>query len=283
MSKGQAATKQKTTASRPGTARASAAPKKATETKKAAGSKVEPKVAAKIADKIEPKSAAKVAPKGPSKIAPKIDSKAEQKTEPKTELKKVSEEKGMAPKVAVATKAKAKEQEAAPADKDTPEAPDNPLLDLSDAGVKKMIKLAKKRGYVTHDQLNAVLPSEEVSSDRIEDVYAMLNEMGINVVDNEENVDEEEKEEQADDDDDGQQRDLRRCRHPGVVEPAVDPAGHQQVGARGVQHARRQHRVGGDVDQVVNASARHFCHDSGPGWPGYCPEFTIRQAVYGIL
>ena len=203
MSKGQAATKQKTTASRPGTARASAAPKKATETKKAAGSKVEPKVAAKIADKIEPKSAAKVAPKGPSKIAPKIDSKAEQKTEPKTELKKVSEEKGMAPKVAVATKAKAKEQEAAPADKDTPEAPDNPLLDLSDAGVKKMIKLAKKRGYVTHDQLNAVLPSEEVSSDRIEDVYAMLNEMGINVVDNEENVDEEEKEEQADDDDDG--------------------------------------------------------------------------------
>ena len=55
-----------------------------------------------------------------------------------------------------------------------------------------MIKLAKKRGYVTHDQLNAVLPSEEVSSDQIEDVYAMLNEMGINVVDNEDNAEEEE-------------------------------------------------------------------------------------------
>jgi RNA polymerase primary sigma factor len=195
MSKGQVATKHKTTASRPGPARTSAAPKKAAaEPKKAAGSKV--------TAKIEPKSAAKVAPKVMSKIAPKIFSKAEQKTEPKTELKKVSEEKGMAPKVAVATKAKAKEQEAAPADKDTPEAPDNPLLDLSDAAVKKMIKLAKKRGYVTHDQLNAVLPSEEVSSDRIEDVYAMLNEMGINVVDNEENADEEEKEEAAADDDD---------------------------------------------------------------------------------
>jgi len=51
----------------------------------------------------------------------------------------------------------------------TPEAtPDTslPLLDLSDAAVKKMIKAAKKRGYVTHDELNAVLPSEEVSSDK---------------------------------------------------------------------------------------------------------------------
>ena len=62
------------------------------------------------------------------------------------------------------------------------ESADGPLLDLSDAAVKKMIRLAKKRGYVTHDELNAVLPSEEVSSDQIEDIYAMLNEMGINVV-----------------------------------------------------------------------------------------------------
>jgi len=64
------------------------------------------------------------------------------------------------------------------------ESADSPLLDLSDAAVKRMIKLAKKRGFVTHDELNAVLPSEEVSSDQIEDIYAMLNEMGINVVDN---------------------------------------------------------------------------------------------------
>src|SRR6185312_3870172 len=87
-----------------------------------------------------------------------------------------------------------------------PETPDSPLplLDLSDAAVKKMIKQAKKRGYVTHDQLNAVLPSEEVSSDQIEDVYAMLNEMGINVVDNEDNAEEEEgKAEDHEDDDEG--------------------------------------------------------------------------------
>ena len=60
--------------------------------------------------------------------------------------------------------------------------PDGPLLDLSDDAVKKMIKLAKKRGYVTMDELNAVLPSEEVSPDQIEDTMAMLSDMGINVV-----------------------------------------------------------------------------------------------------
>ena len=63
---------------------------------------------------------------------------------------------------------------------------DGPLLDLSDAAVKRMIKAAKRRGFVTHDELNAVLPSEEVTSDQIEDIYAMLSEMGISVVESEE-------------------------------------------------------------------------------------------------
>jgi RNA polymerase primary sigma factor len=63
---------------------------------------------------------------------------------------------------------------------------DSPLLDLSDAAVKRMIKLAKKRGFVTHEELNEVLPSEEVTSDQIEDIFAMLNDMGINVVEQEE-------------------------------------------------------------------------------------------------
>jgi RNA polymerase primary sigma factor len=65
------------------------------------------------------------------------------------------------------------------------ESADSPLLDLTDAAVKRMIKIAKKRGWVTHEELNAVLPSEEISSDQIEDMNSMLNEMGINVVDNE--------------------------------------------------------------------------------------------------
>jgi RNA polymerase primary sigma factor len=92
----------------------------------------------------------------------------------------------MATKVKTAQKDKKDEvveKETAP--EATPDTP-LPLLDLSDAAVKKMIKAAKKRGYVTHDELNAVLPSEEVSSDQIEDIYAMLNEMGINVVEAEE-------------------------------------------------------------------------------------------------
>ncbi len=72
----------------------------------------------------------------------------------------------------------------APPDKDLPDAPDVPLplLDLSDAAVREMIKNAEKCGYVTHQQINAVLPSEEVTSDRIEAVFAILSQMGINVV-----------------------------------------------------------------------------------------------------
>jgi len=76
-------------------------------------------------------------------------------------------------------------------------APDGPLLDLSDDAVKKMIKVAKKRGYVTMDELNAVLPSEEVTSEQIEDTMAMLSDMGINVVED----DEAGEEAESDDDD----------------------------------------------------------------------------------
>jgi RNA polymerase primary sigma factor len=89
----------------------------------------------------------------------------------------------------VPTKAKAAAPKDAEApEKETPETPDAPLplLDLSDAAVKKMIKQAKKRGYVTYEQLNAVMPSEEVTSEKIEDVLAIMNEMGINVVETEE-------------------------------------------------------------------------------------------------
>src|SRR6516225_4388190 len=82
-------------------------------------------------------------------------------------------------------------------EKEAAETSDSPLLDLSDAAVRKMIKLAKKRGYVTYEQLNAVLPSEEVTSEQIEDILAMMNELGINVVE-QEDADREEEEEEAD-------------------------------------------------------------------------------------
>src|ERR1700680_4508045 len=109
----------------------------------------------------------------------------------------------MASKSSVATKtAPAKAKAAPPKDAETPEKDGAetaekdgplPLLDLSDAAVKKMIKQAKKRGYVTYEQLNAVMPSEEVTSEKIEDVLAIMNEMGINVVETEEAEAEEEE------------------------------------------------------------------------------------------
>src|SRR5215471_15049110 len=72
-------------------------------------------------------------------------------------------------------------------EKEGPETlPDSPLLDLSDAAVKKLIRSAKKRGYVTHHQINSVLPSEEVNSEQIKDMLAMFSEMGVNVVGTEE-------------------------------------------------------------------------------------------------
>src|SRR2546430_12673104 len=68
--------------------------------------------------------------------------------------------------------------------------PETPPDDLSDAAIKKLIRSAKKRGYVSHDQINSVLPSEEVNSEQIEDVLAMFSEMGVNVVEAEETSEE---------------------------------------------------------------------------------------------
>ena len=71
---------------------------------------------------------------------------------------------------------------------ETEAATDGPLLDLTDAGVKKFIKQAKAKGYVTMEELNKVLPSDEVTPDAIEDTLAMLSEMGVNVVEAEEDA-----------------------------------------------------------------------------------------------
>src|SRR6201747_2865120 len=88
-------------------------------------------------------------------------------------------------------------------EKDSPDAP-SPLLDLSDAAVKKMIKQAKKRGFVTFDQLNEVLPSDTTSPEQIEDIMSMLSDMGINVSEAEEADTEEENKEEAEDETDNE-------------------------------------------------------------------------------
>jgi RNA polymerase primary sigma factor len=137
----------------------------------------------------EPKAA-----KTEAKVAPKTDPKAA-----KTESKPVKTETEIEPQVAPKAQPKpvAAKPPLKPTKDDKPQAAgdkpegsgetsDSPLLDLSDAAVKKLIKTAKKRGYVTYEEVNAVLPSEEVSPDQIEDIMAMFSEMGINVVDEDE-------------------------------------------------------------------------------------------------
>src|SRR5262249_10741896 len=93
-------------------------------------------------------------------------------------------------------------------EKEGPETvPDSPRLDLSDAAIKELIRTAKKCGYVTHDQINSVLPSEKVNSEQIEDVLAMFSEMGVNVV--EETTEEgEEAREEADEEGESEGGDL---------------------------------------------------------------------------
>ena len=79
---------------------------------------------------------------------------------------------------------------------DAPEAPEAEAddgFDLSQAAVKRMIAEARERGYITYEQLNLVLPPDQVSSDQIEDVMAMLDEMGIRVTDEDEGEEEEGK------------------------------------------------------------------------------------------
>jgi RNA polymerase primary sigma factor len=108
---------------------------------------------------------------------------------------------------------------------DEKEAPDAPLLDLSDAGVRRMIKAAKKRGYVTYDQLNEVMSAEGIDSERIEDVLAMLNEMGVNVVEAEEAETEEAADKPAEEaaDDAEEDEEAPRARVPVKSETKSEP------------------------------------------------------------
>ena len=84
----------------------------------------------------------------------------------------------------MASKIKVRPQKEEMSEKEGPEAPpDRPVLDLSEAAVRELIRGAKKRGYVTHGQINALLSSEEVKSEQMEDILATFSEMGVNVVD----------------------------------------------------------------------------------------------------
>ncbi|MCM0000168.1 MAG: RNA polymerase sigma factor RpoD, partial [Erythrobacter sp.] len=80
---------------------------------------------------------------------------------------------------------------------------DAPLIDLNEASIKKLISKAKKRGYVTYDELNEALPSGEMSPDQIEDIQTALSEMGVQIVESDEDA-----EAEAEDREDGESEDV---------------------------------------------------------------------------
>ncbi len=108
----------------------------------------------------------------------------------------------------------AKSNMAEPAE--TVETGDAPLIDMNDASIKKVIARAKKRGYITYDQLNEALPQGEMSSDQIEDISAALSEMGINIVDNEEAGEDGEAEPAKEDDDEPEAADAEADTGPAI-------------------------------------------------------------------
>ena len=87
---------------------------------------------------------------------------------------------------------------AAETEEATEETTDSPLIDASNQAIKKMVAKAKERGYVTYDELNEVLPQDQVSSEQIEDTMAMLSEMGINVIEGDETEESSSDEEKPD-------------------------------------------------------------------------------------
>src|SRR5689334_13172531 len=84
----------------------------------------------------------------------------------------------------MASKIAQKEEKVGMEDSET--SPDRPLLDLSDAAIKAFIRTAKRRGHVTHDQINALLASDEVNSEQIENILAMFSQIGLNVIETKE-------------------------------------------------------------------------------------------------
>jgi RNA polymerase primary sigma factor len=158
--------------------------KKSAKPVKAAAKSAKPDPKAKAAVKA---AAVKAAPKKPEKVE-KL-TKAQIAAKAKEDAKLLKAKGKVDPKAAPVVVTPPKSNKIVPkkpGENETPGDADSPLLDMSDVGVRKMIAKAKARGYVTYDELNKVLPSDKTSSEQIEDTMALLNEMGINVIESEE-------------------------------------------------------------------------------------------------
>ncbi len=130
----------------------------------------------------------------------------------------------------------------------TPDKDDAPLIDLNEASIKKLISKARKRGYVTYDELNEALPSGEMSPDQIEDIQTALSEMGVQIVETDEDA-EAEAEEDGDeieavgsDDDDGED----------------DEDGEKKPGVKDARAANRKTATGDRTDDPVRMYLREM-------------------------
>jgi RNA polymerase primary sigma factor len=165
------------------------APAKKPQAKVAAKPAAKPAVATKAAEKIKTKPVKAEAAKAETKPETKVKASAKAQAAAPAPAKKAASPTPPQPAPAPAAKVNGKpvaKGAAKPGESETPGDADSPLLDMSDVGVRKMIQRAKTRGYVTYDELNKVMPSDKVSSEQIEDTMSMLSEMGINVIESEE-------------------------------------------------------------------------------------------------
>ncbi|MFT5440743.1 MAG: hypothetical protein ACI9MJ_002617, partial [Alphaproteobacteria bacterium] len=160
---------------------AKAPAKGVTKASATAPTKASAKGATKAVTKGVTKASAKGATKAPSKAAIKALTKAAARIAEKAALKGAEKAAETASETA-AEKDSEKESDAQ----------DGPVIDSVDAAVKMLVQKGKERGFVTYDEFNAAMPSEEVGSEQIEDVMSRLSELGVNVVEDEE-TDEEAK------------------------------------------------------------------------------------------
>jgi RNA polymerase primary sigma factor len=112
---------------------------------------------------------------------------------------------------------------------------DAPLIDLNEASIKKLIAKAKRRGYLTYDELNEALPQDQMSSEQIEDVMSAISEMGVNIVENDEDAAEEDddsargpdeispSDDEDDSEDDGETKHVPEKKKAATTERTDDP------------------------------------------------------------
>ena len=201
-------------------------------------------------------------------------------------LKALLAAKGAKPAKAAGGKDEAQDGTPAPAG-------DSPLLDSTNASVKKLIAKAKERGYITYDELNAALPSEEMTSEQIEDTMSMLSEMGINVVEGEEQEEAEEAAEgeetakpeaysggNIDEDDVGRTDDPVRMylREMGSVE-LLSREGEIAIAKR--IEAGREMMIGGICESPITIRSLLAWHDALQGGKMLLRDIIDLDATYG--